>query len=150
MIFSLREWPWETIKIVLFVIVVGSWWDLIFCSIQPLTQVSNLAFNKCCHVDIHVVLGTWDLGPHVNQPQMFHFIIFSLISLSKIVHYFQKEKMKKKRKVSIPCHTEHGQPRWVIYDQNLYVWAVTQWTCTQVVCFVKLICLISVFEGCMF
>jgi hypothetical protein len=39
-------------------------WELglAFCSTQLSTQVPTLASQKCCHVGIHVILGTWDLG----------------------------------------------------------------------------------------
>jgi len=43
-------------------------WELglAFCSTQFATQVPSLTSEKCCHVGIHVILGTWDLGPHVK------------------------------------------------------------------------------------
>ena len=33
---------------------------LAFSSIQLSTQVPSLTSKKCCHVGIHVILGTWD------------------------------------------------------------------------------------------
>ena len=46
----------------------NSWdlyWELglAFCSTQLWTCVLSLTSKKCCHVGIHVILGTWDLGP---------------------------------------------------------------------------------------
>ena len=34
--------------------------NLVYCSTQLSTQVLSLTSKKCCHVDIHVILGTWD------------------------------------------------------------------------------------------
>ena len=43
-------------------------WELglAFCSIQLSTQVLSLTPQKCCHVGIHVILGTWDMCEVVN------------------------------------------------------------------------------------
>jgi hypothetical protein len=39
--------------------------DLAFLLIQLSTRIPSLTPKKCCHVGIHVVLGTWDLGLHL-------------------------------------------------------------------------------------
>jgi hypothetical protein len=35
---------------------------LAFCSTQPSTQAPSLTSKKCCHVGIHVILGTQEFG----------------------------------------------------------------------------------------
>ena len=65
--------PQESISIWLIIIKFRSWlfyakiftdviWELglTFCLTQLSTQDMSLTFKKCCHVDIHVMHGTWE------------------------------------------------------------------------------------------
>jgi hypothetical protein len=68
--------PQESIKIWFTIINIESYYYSIkifmglalrvgssFCSTQLSTQVPSLTSKKCCHVNIHVIRETWDLGP---------------------------------------------------------------------------------------
>lgn len=42
--------------------------SLAFGLTQLVAQDPSFTSKKCCHLGIHVILGTYDLGPRVNRP----------------------------------------------------------------------------------
>ena len=72
--YFMQKYPWE----------VGWELGLAFRSTQLATQVPSLASKKCGHLDIHVIVGTPDLGPVWTDPKLVMMLMLMMGVLDKL------------------------------------------------------------------